>query len=102
MRFGYYHEGDSLVFVGDIDAEVTLLYSAAFPDLTSDQTNWLFDRFPNIYLSAVLKEFHRWQTNAEGVQIEDAALKEALAIVAEDDRRGRVTGPIIRQDRTWQ
>ncbi|TWF46321.1 hypothetical protein [Neorhizobium alkalisoli] len=78
-----------------------MLYSAAFPDLTTDQTNWLFDRFPNVYVSAILKEFHRWQTDAEGVQIEDAALKEALSIVGEDDRKGRITGPIIMGVTRW-
>lgn len=101
MRSGYYRASGSLIFVGEPDAEVSMLYSAAFPDLTTDQTNWLFDRFPNVYVSSILKEFHRWQTNAEGVEIEDAALKEALSIVAEDDRKGRVTGPIIMGVTRW-
>lgn len=99
---GYYREGNTVVFVGEPDAEVALLYAASFPDLTADQTNWLFDKFPNTYISAILKEFHRWQVNPEGVAIEDGALKEAISIVAEDDRRGRVTGPIIMGGSTWQ
>lgn len=99
---GYYRTGNRLVFVGEPDATIELLYWAAFPDLTEDQSNWLFDRFPNVYISAVLKEFHRWETDSEGVAIEDAALKEALSIVAEDDRRGRQTGPIIMGANTWR
>ncbi|MFD1326751.1 phage adaptor protein [Mycoplana ramosa] len=99
---GYYREGNTLVFVGEVDSQVGFLYHAAFPDLTEDQSNWLFERFPNVYVSAILKEFHRWQTNPEGVSIEDAALKEALAIVAEDDRRGRQTGTIYFGASTWQ
>jgi hypothetical protein len=98
---GYYREGNSLVFVGVIDSDVGLLYASAFEDLTALQTNWLFDRFPNVYVSAILKEFHRWQVNPEGVQIEGQSLQEALSIVAEDDRRGRQTGTIIVGGSTW-
>jgi hypothetical protein len=98
---GYYREGNSLVFIGVIDSDVGLLYASAFEDLTALQTNWLFDRFPNVYLSAILKEFYRWTKDPEGVQIEQAALNEALSIVAEDDRRGRVTGTIIIGASTW-
>ncbi|AYD00918.1 hypothetical protein [Neorhizobium sp. NCHU2750] len=99
---GYYRSGNRLVFVGEPDETIELLYWAAFADLTEDQSNWLFDRFPNVYISAVLKEFHRWQTDPEGVQIESAALQEALSIVAEDDRRGRQTGPIIMGGNSWR
>ncbi|AYD01738.1 hypothetical protein [Neorhizobium sp. NCHU2750] len=99
---GYYRTGNRLVFVGEPDATIELLYWAAFPALSADQSNWLFDRFPNVYISAVLKEYHRWMTNAEGVQIESAALQEALGIVSEDDRRGRQTGPIIMGSNAWR
>ena len=99
-QVGYFRVGDSLIFVGGEDMQIELIYSASFPDLSATQTNWLFDRFPNVYISAVLKEFHRWQQSAEGVQIESAALQEALAIVAEDDRRGR-SSPIIMGDTSW-
>lgn len=98
---GYFREGNQIVFVGDVDAQIELLYSAAFPDLSETQSNWLFERFPNVYLAAILKEFHRWQTNPEGVSIEQAALQEALAIVAEDDRRGRQSGTIIMGASSW-
>ncbi|WP_313199922.1 hypothetical protein [Rhizobium sp.] len=99
---GYYRTGNRLVFVGEPDATVELLYWAAFPDLTEDQSNWLFERFPNVYIAAVLKEFHRWQTSSEGVQVEGQALQESLSIVAEDDRRGRQTGPLIMGAARWQ
>lgn len=99
---GYYREGNNLVFVGEPDAEVALLYHFAFADLTADQTNWLFDRFPNVYIACVMKFFEQWQRNAEGVAIEDAALKEALSVVAEDARRSRITGPIIMGGSGWQ
>lgn len=98
---GYYRQADQLVFVGTADPSIELLYSSAFPDLTETQSNWLFERFPNVYVSAILKEFHRWQTNPEGVSIEQAALQEALSIVAEDDRRGRQSGTIIMESSTW-
>lgn len=105
-QVGYYRIGDSLSFVpstsGEVDAEVTLAYWYSFPALSDVQSNWLFDRFPNIYLRAILKESFRWLKDPEGVAIEDAALKEELSILAEDDRRGRQTGPIIWESRTWQ
>lgn len=100
---GYYRKGNTLVFVGEVDAEVGFLYSAAFPGLTEDTApdHWLFQRFPQCYVASLLKEFYRWNKDPEGVAIEDAALKEALSIVAEDDRRGRQTGTIIIAGSTW-
>lgn len=105
-QVGYYRIGESLSFVppegGEVDDQVTLAYWYSFPALTADQSNWLFDRFPNIYLRAVLKESFRWLKDMEGVSIEDAALKEELSYLMEDDRRGRQTGPIIWESRSWQ
>ncbi|GCA50634.1 hypothetical protein KGO5_03081 [Sinorhizobium sp. KGO-5] len=105
-QVGYYRVGQSLTFVpsasGEVDDQVSIAYWTSFPALTDIRSNWLFDRFPNIYLRAVLKESFRWLKDPEGVAIEDAALKEELSILAEDDRRGRHTGPIIWESRTWQ
>ncbi len=98
---GYYREGDAVVFVGIPESEIQLLYLAAFPALTATQSNWLLERFPSVYVAAILREFHRWQVDAEGVQIEQQALNEALALVAEDDRRGRQTGTITMGGGTW-
>lgn len=98
---GYYRVGNKLHFVGKPDAKVGFLYYASFPDLNATQSNWLFDRFPNVYLAAVLKESYRWEKDAEGVAIEQAALSEALAFIAEDDRRGRVSSTIIVESDTW-
>ncbi|RVO54942.1 hypothetical protein [Sinorhizobium meliloti] len=105
-QVGYYRVGNSLTFIpsasGEVDDQVALAYWYSFPALTDIQSNWLFDRFPNIYLRAVMKESFRWLKDPEGVAIEDAALKEELSILAEDDRRGRQTGPIIWESRSWQ
>ncbi|WP_276118289.1 phage adaptor protein [Pararhizobium qamdonense] len=98
---GYYRDGNSIVFVGSPDSSIGFQYSSAFPDLTATQSNWLFERFPNVYIAAVLKSFYEWTKDPEGVQIEQAALNEALSIVAEDDRRGRVTGTIIMGASSW-
>ena len=103
---GYYRAGSSLSFLpskaGEVDDEVSLLYWYEFPALSADQSNWLFDRFPNLYLRAVLKETFRWLKDPEGTAIEDSALKEELSFLAEDDRRGRQTGPIYWSPSTWQ
>ena len=105
-EIGYYRVGDSISFVphsaSTVDAQVTLLYRYSFPNLTDTQSNWLFERFPNIYVRAILKEANRWLKDAEGVATEDAALKEELGILAEDDRDGRKTGPIYWSPSAWQ
>lgn len=99
---GYYRIGDVISIVGQADATVELIYFAAFEDLSETASNWLFERFPNVYISAVLKAFYQWERDAEGVQIESQALQEALALVAEDDKRGRQTGTIVMGGGTWQ
>lgn len=105
-QIGYYRAGDVLSFIPHadtaVDDEVSLLYAASFPALTADQSNWLFERFPAVYLRAILKEANRYLKDAEGIAIEDTALKEELSILAEDDRRGRQTGPIIWEQATCQ
>lgn len=99
---GYFRVADDIVFAGEPEASIVLLYHSAFPDLTALQTNWLFDRHVGVYIAAVMKAFYQWEKDAEGVQIENQALQEALGVVAEDDRRGRQTGSIIMGGGTWQ
>ncbi|MDX0193240.1 hypothetical protein GOC06_07020 [Sinorhizobium meliloti] len=99
---GYYHSGNTLVFVGNyVESEVTILYWSAFEGLSPTQSNWLFDRFPTVYVAAVMKEFYRWEKDAEGVAIEQATLQELLGRVAEHDRRGRKTGNLYMGFGTW-
>jgi hypothetical protein len=98
---GYYRIADDLSFVGEADDEVQLTYFASFGDLTETDTNWLFDRFPSVYIAAVMRAFRQWESDADGVAVEQAALNEALSIVAEDDRRGRQTGPLTLGGASW-
>lgn len=98
---GYYRIADDISFVGEADDEVQLVYFASFSDLTETTTNWLFDRFPNVYIAAVMRAFRQWESDADGTAIEQAALNEALSIVAEDDRRGRQTGPLTLGGASW-
>lgn len=98
---GYFRVADDIVFAGEPEASVVLLYHSGFPALSDTQTNWLFDRHVGVYLAAVMKAFYQWEKDAEGVQIENQALQEALGVVAEDDRRGRQTGTIIMGATTW-
>jgi hypothetical protein len=105
-QIGYYRIGDSLSFVpaadGQTEAQVTLAYHSSFAPLTDLQTNFLFSRFENIYLRAVLREAYRWLQDAQGVAIQDAALKEELSFLAEDNRRGTMTSTILWRDSAWQ
>lgn len=98
---GYYRQGNQLIFVGTPDSSVTILYESRFPDLTATSSNWLFERFPNVYVSAILKEFYRWEKDTDGFSIETAALNEALGIVSADDQRGRATGTIAFNQGGW-
>ncbi|MGQ3209539.1 phage adaptor protein [Shinella sp.] len=100
-QVGYFRVADDLVFVGEPDSTVDVVYHSAFPDLTETQSNWLFDRHVGVYLASVMKAFYQFEKDPEGVQIENQALQEALGVVAEDDRRGRVGGVIIMDTGTW-
>ncbi|WP_455918662.1 phage adaptor protein [Ensifer canadensis] len=103
---GYYRVGDEVSFVaaatGQLEAEVQLAYWYSFPALSSTQSNWLFARYPSVYLRAVLRESYRWLKDPESAAIEDAALKEELGILGEDNRRGLQTGTIYWREPTWQ
>ncbi|MCM2433215.1 phage adaptor protein [Agrobacterium rosae] len=98
---GYYRIGSTLIFAGKVEATVKLTYYSAFTPLTETNQNWLFENFQNVYISAVLREFYRWEKDAEGVASEQGALNEALSVLAEDDRRGRMTGSITIGGPTW-
>ncbi|KAA3511611.1 phage adaptor protein [Agrobacterium rosae] len=98
---GYYRIGSTLIFAGKVEATVKLTYYSAFTPLTETNQNWLFGNFQNVYISAVLREFYRWEKDAEGVASEQGALNEALSVLAEDDRRGRMTGSITIGGPTW-
>lgn len=99
---GYYRIGEKLIFTGQVEDTVKLTYYSAFTPLTETNSNWLFDNFQNVYISAVLREFYRWEKDAEGIASEQGALNEALSVLAEDDRRGRMTGSITLGGPTWQ
>lgn len=105
-QVGYYRVGQSLTFVpsasGEVDDQVSIAYWYSFPPLTDIQSNWLFEWSPNVYVWAVLREAYRWLKDPESLAQAEIALKEELANLAEDDRRGRQTGPIIWESRSWQ
>lgn len=98
---GYYRSNNTLVFVGQPDPEVTILYAASIPGISPTSTNFIADRFPNLYIAVIMRFFYQWERDAEGVQLETASLNEALAVVAEDDKRGRQTGQIIMGVQPW-
>lgn len=98
---GYYRIGSKLIFAGDVESTVKLTYYSDFAPLTATSSNWLFEKFQNVYISAVLREFYRWEKDQEGIASEQAALNEALSVLAEDDRRGRMTGAITVGGPTW-
>ncbi len=98
---GYYRIAGKLIFAGQAEDTVKLTYYSAFTPLTETSSNWLFDNFQNVYISAVLREFYRWEKDAEGIASEQGALTEALSVLAEDDRRGRMTGSITIGGPTW-
>lgn len=99
---GYYRIAGKVIFAGQVEDTVKLTYYSAFTPLTETSSNWLFENFQNVYISAVLREFYRWEKDAEGIASEQGALNEALSVLAEDDRRGRITGSITLGGPTWQ
>lgn len=67
----YRIEENTLVTFPSSNVDVTLSYYQEIPPLASNSTNWLLDKYPNIYLTACMLEAHRYFDS------EDKYLREA-------------------------
>ncbi|NTF34254.1 phage adaptor protein [Rhizobium skierniewicense] len=92
----YVQAGNTYEFDGPVDISTAkLIYRAAIPALTADApTNWLIQKFPEVYLHAVLGRAYRWLKDMESFGLEEQSFKEAVALVALDDIKGRSTANV--------
>ena len=97
----YRRVGNKLFFVGDLSqvSTIELVYWARIPALSeSNQSNWLLEKFPSVYLHAALAKAYRWAKDDVAEAAEKQSLIDVLSLVAEDDKRGRAfaSAPDIR------
>lgn len=100
----YKQIGNTFEFRGEYEVpKAKLVYTASIPKLTTaEPTNWLLQRFPNVYLHAVLAAAFRWLRDGEAEAQEAASLMEAASIVAADNLRGvRPANPLRSEASAW-
>lgn len=94
-QVGDTYEFDGPQDVGEPGAEAVLLYRAVIPAITEDTpTNWLIQRFPDVYFHGVLYQAYRWMKDMESFSAEYQSFQEALSVVAADDLAGRSTANV--------
>lgn len=93
----YAISGSSLVLAPSPDAadSLVLYYKSTIPALSSSNTtNWLLTKHPDIYLWASLLASEAYNQNDARLSIWDAKLSEALTELAAAGKRARFPGPI--------
>jgi len=89
-EIGYTTSGNSYVFSGlpadPVNVEIT--YDARPEPLSeTNPTNWLLQRYSNVYLHGALVRAYRWRQNAQAEAGEEASLQKALGLLATDHKR---------------
>lgn len=100
----YKQIGNTFEFLGEYEVpKAKLVYRAAIPKLTTTEpTNWLLTRFPNVYLHAVLAAAFRWMRDGEAEAQETASLMEYASIIAADNLSGvRPANPLRSEASAW-
>lgn len=92
----YTQIGRTYEFDGPDDiSTATLIYRAEIPALTeAAPTNWLIEKFPEVYLHAVLGRAYRWLKDMESFALEEQSFQEAVALVTLDNIKGRSTANV--------
>jgi hypothetical protein len=92
----YYTIREGKVYYVPGSANPTLVYRRTIPPLTStDNTNWLLERAPDLYLYGVLLQAEAWQVNTEAAAGWKAMWDEAIAELRSDGaKRKWGAGPI--------
>lgn len=92
----YYTIREGKVYYTPGAANVTLVYRRSIPPLTeADDTNWLLERAPDIYLYGVLLQAEAWDANNEQAVGWKSLFDEAIdELRADGVRRKWGVGPI--------
>jgi hypothetical protein len=89
--FGYVIQGGKFVS-SETETEHSLAYYAAIPSLEANNTNWLLDQEPELYLQAVMFQIHTAATDLEKAQATGAYLNSLLQGVTDTDNAARYAG----------
>lgn len=86
---GYFIVGDTISVRPASDETITLTYYEKIPPLTPvDNTNWLLERAPDVYLYGLCEEIAIWERAADKVAAAQSMRVNALAgLKLEDERR---------------
>lgn len=96
---GYIISGNRIMIVpADVaTGDVTLVYFALVPSLTEGaQTNWLIDRFPDVYLHSVLAAAYHFLDNERQMGTESQLLAGAIANVTASHMKAAYSGSTMR------
>jgi len=85
---GYYISGGSLLS-SETEQAHALTYYQALPGLWANDTNWLLQAYPEVYLRGLVFEAHKDANNADAAVQSKAVLDIAIDVVKADDRRAR-------------
>lgn len=77
-------------------ATFDITYYQDIPTLTSNSTNWLLSRAPDVYLYATSMEVTRWAGDAERFQAAQSFYDEATSQLIIDDERARFGNAQVR------
>ncbi len=88
---GFAVQGKALVTT-EKEVDLELGYYAALPGLEANDTNWLLEQDPEVYLSAVLFQVFIANSNLEGAQAVTGLLTGQIEALNRDDYRRRHAG----------
>ena len=88
---GYVIQGGKFVS-SETETEHSLAYYAAIPSLEVNNTNWLLDQEPELYLQAVMFQIYTAANDLEKAQATAAYLNALLQGVTSNDHAARYAG----------
>ena len=93
----YSVDGTGIIIYG-VDGDRDIRYFARIPTLTtsSSTTNWLLQKYPNVYLYAVAVEAAKFLRDTGLAQTTEVLLNQALSEMKIDDDRARWSNGTVR------
>jgi hypothetical protein len=94
----YYTVQNDSIYLSDTSSgnDITILYYQSIPDLATNNTNWLLNRHPDLYLAECLAEAYDVIKNEAMSQ---KWLNKAIIIgdqLISSDKRGKYSGSVMR------
>jgi hypothetical protein len=98
MSHTTYSIGDGKAYIRGFTGDRDILYYASIPTLTGslNSSNWLLQRYPDVYLYAVGLQAAKFLKDVELSQATDQLLGFSLQAIKIDDERQRWSGAVVR------